>query len=78
MDIMMPVMNGYDAAVGIRKADRPDADQIIIVAMTANAFTEDIQKAHECGMNAHISKPVEPDVIRETLLQLMGRQQEIR
>ena len=49
-----------------------------IVAMTANAFTEDIQKAHECGMNAHISKPVEPDVIRETLLQLMGRQQEIR
>lgn len=63
MDIRMPVMNGYDAAKAIRALDRADADLPIIV-MTADAFSEDIQHCHECGMNAHIAKPI--DVARLT------------
>ena len=58
MDIRMPVMNGYEAARAIRALDRPDAD-IPIIAMTADAFAEDIQKALNCGMNAHVAKPID-------------------
>lgn len=58
MDIRMPVMNGYDAAKAIRGLDRPDA-KLPIIAMTADAFSEDIQHSLECGMNAHISKPID-------------------
>ena len=63
MDIQMPVMNGYEAAKAIRASGRADAD-IPIIAMTADAFSEDIQKCLECGMNAHVSKPID---IRELL-----------
>ena len=73
MDIMMPVMDGYEATMAIRRSGKPDAGTVLIVAMTANAFSEDIQKAFECGMNSHISKPIEPEVIRETLTRLFGR-----
>ena len=59
----MPVMNGYEAAKAIRASGRADAD-IPIIAMTADAFSEDIQKCLECGMNAHVSKPID---IRELL-----------
>ena len=72
MDIMMPVMNGYDAAAAIRSADRKDAAAVVIVAMTANAFSEDIQKSLASGMDGHISKPVEPAVVRETLIRIFG------
>lgn len=65
MDIRMPIMNGYDAAKAIRALDRTDAD-LPIIAMTADAFSEDIQHCHECGMNAHIAKPI--DVARLTQL----------
>ncbi|MEY8339527.1 response regulator [Lachnospiraceae bacterium 62-35] len=58
MDIRMPVMNGYEAAKAIRGLDRPDAD-IPIIAMTADAFSEDIQRCLECGMNAHVAKPID-------------------
>ena len=58
MDIRMPVMNGYEAARSIRAMDRPDAD-IPIIAMTADAFSEDIQKCLDSGMNAHIAKPLD-------------------
>lgn len=58
MDIRMPVMDGYDAATAIRALDRKDAD-IPIIAMTADAFSEDIQRCMKCGMNAHISKPID-------------------
>ena len=59
MDIMMPVMNGYNATKRIRSMDREDAKEISIIAMTANAFTEDRIRAKEAGMDEHISKPVD-------------------
>ncbi len=59
MDVMMPVMNGYEATRKIRSMDRPDAGTIPIIAMTANAFVEDIQESKEAGMNEHISKPLD-------------------
>lgn len=63
MDLRMPVMNGYEAAEAIRSSGRADAE-IPIIAMTADAFSEDIQKCLACGMNAHVSKPID---IRELL-----------
>ena len=63
MDIMMPVMNGLDAAKAIRKMPRADAKTVPIFAMTANAFSEDAQKSLEAGMNEHISKPIEGEKV---------------
>ncbi len=59
MDIMMPEMDGYEAARAIRKMDRKDANTIPIIALTANAYTEDRQKALDAGMNDHVAKPVD-------------------
>ena len=59
MDVMMPVMNGYDATRAIRLLERPDAKEIPIIAMTANAFTEDVDKAKQVGMNEHLAKPLD-------------------
>ena len=67
MDIMMPVMNGYEAAEKIRKLDRPDAETIPIIAMTANAFSEDRKKSKEAGMDDHLIKPVNGEQLHETL-----------
>ena len=67
MDIMMPVMNGYEAAKAIRSMDRPDATEIPIIAMTANAFTDDKQQAFEAGMNEHLAKPLDKDLLLKTL-----------
>ena len=58
MDIRMPVMNGYEAAKALRSLDRPDAN-LPIIAMTADAFSEDIQHCLECGMNEHVAKPID-------------------
>lgn len=66
MDIRMPVMTGYDAAKNIRGLDRTDAD-IPIIAMTADAFSEDIQHSLDCGMNAHIAKPIEINEVLRVL-----------
>ena len=66
MDIRMPVMTGYEATEEIRKSDRADSD-IPIIAMTADAFAEDAQRCFECGMNAHIAKPID---IKEVARQL--------
>ena len=55
----MPKMNGYDAARAIRGMEREDAEEIPIIAMTANAFNEDVQNAFQAGMNAHIAKPID-------------------
>ncbi|MCI9346613.1 MAG: transporter substrate-binding domain-containing protein [Lachnospiraceae bacterium] len=73
MDVMMPVMNGYEAAKAIRSMSRPDAAQIPIVTMTANAFAEDVQAAKDAGMNEHIAKPLEADVIARVLAQWLGK-----
>ena len=59
MDIQMPVMNGYDATSAIRSLDRQDASSVPIIAMTANAFTEDIMDSKNAGMNEHLSKPLD-------------------
>ena len=72
MDIMMPVMNGYEAAKAIRSSERSDASSVIIVAMTANAFSEDIQKSYDCGMDGHISKPIDAAVVKETLIRILS------
>ena len=63
MDIMMPIMNGYEATKMIRSLEREDAKTIPIIAMTANAFTEDRLKAKEAGMDEHIAKPVDPELL---------------
>ena len=64
MDIMMPEMNGYEVAKAIRNLpDRPDGKEIPIIAMTANAFAEDIQAALDAGMNAHVAKPIDMDIL---------------
>jgi CheY-like chemotaxis protein len=55
----------------IRKLERPDAKQIPIIALTANAFDEDVQRSLQAGMNAHLSKPVQPDVLYKTLEELL-------
>jgi len=61
MDVMMPVMNGLDSATAIRELDRKDAKTVPIIALTANAFKEDVAKTLESGMNAHIAKPINAD-----------------
>lgn len=67
MDIQMPVMNGYEASRMIRTLDHPDAKKIPIIAMTANAFSEDIRNAKSSGMNGHISKPIDIAILKDTL-----------
>ena len=67
MDIRMPVMDGLQATEEIRKLDRTDAKKIPIIAMTANAFDEDVQRSLQAGMNAHLAKPVEPEILFKTL-----------
>ena len=67
MDMRMPEMDGLDATKAIRAMDRPDAKTVPIIALTANAFDEDVQRSMQAGLNAHLSKPVEPDTLFETL-----------
>ena len=71
MDIRMPVMDGLQAARAIRALDREDAKTIPMIAMTANAFEEDVQASREAGMNAHLAKPIEPQRLYETILSFL-------
>ena len=71
MDIMMPVMNGYEATKMIRSLDREDAKEIPIIAMTANAFTEDRIRAKEAGMDEHIAKPVDVELLIKVIHKLV-------
>jgi len=71
MDVMMPVMGGYEATKAIRDLPRPDAAKIPIIAMTANAFAEDVEKSHAAGMNGHINKPVEAGDVKTALRGLL-------
>ncbi len=73
MDMRMPVMDGLEASRKIRDMDRPDAKTVPIIALTANAFDEDVQRSMQAGLNAHLSKPVEPEVLFETLEALIGQ-----
>ena len=71
MDVRMPEMDGLEAAEAIRALDRRDAKRVPIIAMTANAFDEDVQRSLQAGMNAHLSKPVEPEHLYQTLEELI-------
>ena len=73
MDIQMPEMDGYAAARTIRSNKRPDAKTIPIIAMTANAFVEDVEAALEAGMDAHIAKPLDIGILCSTLGKLRGK-----
>lgn len=72
MDVMMPVMDGLEAARAIRGLDREDAKTVPIIAMTANAYAEDAKKVKDAGMDVHLAKPVEPDMLYATLAQYKG------
>ena len=72
MDIMMPVVNGYEATKMIRSLDREDAKEIPIIAMTANAFTEDRIRAKEAGMDEHVAKPVDVELLIKVIHKLVG------
>ena len=71
MDVRMPEMDGLEATAAIRALNRKDAKTIPIIAMTANAFDEDVQQSLQAGMNAHLSKPVEPEHLYQTLEELI-------
>jgi signal transduction histidine kinase/CheY-like chemotaxis protein len=72
MDVRMPVMDGYTATRAIRALEHPDAKTIPIIAMTANAFDEDVQNSLQSGMNAHLTKPIEPDKLYSELRSLLA------
>jgi signal transduction histidine kinase/amino acid transporter/CheY-like chemotaxis protein len=74
MDVQMPVMNGYEATRAIRALDDPGLSRIPILAVTANAFSEDVQNAREAGMDGHLSKPLDVPKVLQTLGELFGRQ----
>ncbi len=73
MDIQMPVMDGYEAARQIRASSHPDSKSIVIIAMTANAFMEDVNNTVKAGMNRHIAKPIDFNVLNKTLLEEMPK-----
>lgn len=73
MDIQMPVMNGYEAAIAIRNLGTEHAKSIPIIAMTANAYADDVQKSLDSGMNAHIAKPIDVNIVEKTILEFHNK-----
>ena len=76
MDMRMPEMDGLEATRRIRAMERDGAKKIPIVALTANAFDEDVQRSMQAGLNAHLSKPVEPEALFQTLESLIQPREE--
>jgi len=74
LDIQMPVLNGYEAAERIRSLPRPDAASIPIIAMTADAFADAMERSRKAGMNAYVTKPLDPGILRKTLENLLDAQ----
>ena len=74
MDVMMPVMNGIEATKAIRLVDRSDARMIPMIAMTANAFDEDKANAYRAGMNWHIAKPIQVEMLMPALTEILKEQ----
>lgn len=77
MDIQMPVMNGYDATGEIRRLADPELSQIPVLAMTANAFAEDVKKAHDAGMNEHIAKPIDLNDLQQKLNKVLSEKKSV-
>ncbi|MEG2144281.1 MAG: response regulator, partial [Oscillospiraceae bacterium] len=73
MDIRMPVLNGFKATEKIRELDRSDAASVPIIAMTANAFDDDKKAALDCGMDAHMTKPIDPAILYATLAEFLNK-----
>ncbi|MDE7428929.1 MAG: response regulator, partial [Lachnospiraceae bacterium] len=73
MDLQMPIMNGYEATSAIRDMSREDIRNIPIVAMTANAFLEDVQRSKACGMNEHMTKPLDIEQLQQMLTRWLGK-----
>ncbi len=76
MDVQMPLMNGYEATKAIRGSSHPAAKAVPIIAMTANAFVDDVREAIESGMDAHIAKPVQLDNLKSTIQQVLDKRME--
>ena len=75
MDVQMPVMNGHEAARAIRALERPDAACIPIIAMTANAFAEDEKAALDAGMDAHVAKPLDMELLKKVIRHCVRRKE---
>ena len=71
MDIRMPIMDGYEATKAIRGLKRPDAQTVPIIALSANAFADDVRKSRQMGMNGHLAKPIEPKQLYATLAKVV-------
>lgn len=78
MDIQMPVMNGYEATRAIRSSEHERASTIPIIAMTANTFSEDVQNALACGMNAHLAKPIDIETLKSTMAKVLATSTKIQ
>lgn len=78
MDVMMPVMDGLEAAHQIRTSGHPDSDSIPMIAVSANAFDEDIKRSLASGMNAHLSKPIEPEKLTQAVQHYARRKRDNR
>ena len=78
MDIQMPNMNGYEATRAIRGMERPDAKEIPVIALTANAFSEDIQAAAAAGMTSHVAKPIDVAVLQAVLSRVLNLKEPVR
>ena len=77
MDVQMPVMNGHDAARAIRGLNRRDAGRIPIIAMTANAFAEDEKAALAAGMDVHVAKPLDLEILKRSIRLCVRREEEL-
>ena len=73
MDIQMPVMNGYEATKAIRSLPDPAKAQLPVIAMSANAFAEDVQACLDAGMDGHVAKPVDTQVLKRTLEEILAK-----
>ena len=78
MDVMMPVTDGLEAARRIRELKRPDAKSVLIFAMSANAFTDDIERSLAAGMDAHISKPVDMAVLSRKVTEALEKRKNVK
>ncbi len=78
LDVRMPIMDGLECAQLIRRAKKGDSSNIILIAMTANAFQEDYDKSAKAGINYHLVKPIDPSILYRTVARLIGERNELR